>query len=210
MPPIAAVARTPVKGRQGLQDEADMFKSRSLKQNKQTPAKRGILRRLRADNSGTTAIEFGIVAAPFFALMVALIEVSLVFFANFTLENAVDQASRLIRTGQAQEQGFDEAQFKQAVCNHVSGVYDCMAGLKLDVRKFDDFTGINLPDPLDGNGELRNDFGYDSGAGGDVVVVRAFYEWNLIANFPGGLGNMPGGGRLLVATAAFRNEPFDD
>ncbi len=186
-----------------------MFKSRSRAPNGQTPGKRGIMRRLRADNSGATAIEFGIIATPFFALMVALIEVSLVFFANFTLENAVDRASRMIRTGQAQEQGFSEAQFKQAVCDNVSGLYDCMAGLKLDVQKFDDFTGISLSDPLDGDGELRTDFGFDIGGGGDVVVVRAFYEWDLIANLPGGLGNMPGGGRLLVATAAFRNEPFD-
>jgi len=187
-----------------------MFKSPSPQPNGKTPVKRGILRRLRADNSGATAIEFGIVAAPFFALMLALIEVSLVFFANFTLENAVDQASRMIRTGQAQEQGFSEAQFKQAVCDNVSGVYDCMAGLKLDVRKFDDFGGINLPDPLDGDGELLNNFGFDIGVGGNVVVVRAFYEWDLIANFPGGLGNMPNGSRLLVATAAFRNEPFEN
>jgi len=187
-----------------------MFKSPSPQPNEQFPVKKGILRRLRADNSGATAIEFGIVAAPFFALMLALIEVSLVFFANFTLENAVDQASRMIRTGQAQEQGFSEAQFKQAVCDNVSGVYDCMAGLKLDVRKFDDFGGINLPDPLDGDGELLNNFGFDIGVGGNVVVVRAFYEWDLIANFPGGLGNMPNGSRLLVATAAFRNEPFEN
>ena len=174
MPPVAAVARTPRKGGPGLHEEADMFKSSSPKPREQTAVKKGILRRLRADNSGATAIEFGIVAAPFFALMLALIEVSLVFFANFTLENAVDQASRMIRTGQAQEQGFSEAQFKQTVCDNVSGVYDCMAGLKLDVRKFDDFGGIDLPDPLDDDGELLNNFSYDIGTGGNVVVVRAF------------------------------------
>ncbi len=187
-----------------------MTKPEASTRNGAQGAKRGILHRFRADPSGVTAIEFGIVAAPFFALMVALIEVSLVFFANFTLENAVDKASRMIRTGQAQTQGFSEAQFKQSICDGVTGVYDCMAGLKLDVMRFDNFTGVNLPDPLDGNGELRTDFGFDPGASGDVVVVRAFYEWELIANFPGGLGNMPGGGRLLVATAAFRNEPFGD
>ena len=87
-----------------------MFKSPSPQLNEQSPVKKGILRRLRADNAGATAIEFGIVAAPFFALMLALIEVSLVFFGTFTLENAVDKTSRMIRTGQAQEQGFSEAQ----------------------------------------------------------------------------------------------------
>lgn len=52
--------------------------------------KRRILSHFTKDRSGASAIEFGIVAAPFFALIMALIEVSLVFFTNFTLENAVD------------------------------------------------------------------------------------------------------------------------
>ncbi len=47
-------------------------------------------------------------------------------------------------------------------------------------------------------------------ARGDVVVVRAFYEWPLAKLFPKAidLGNLQNGDRLLVATAVFRNEPF--
>lgn len=175
-----------------------------------TIEKGGILRRLRKDESGATAIEFGIIAIPFFALMVAIIEVSLVYFGNFSLENGVDQAARLIRTGQAQQQGFNETQFKESVCANVAGLSNCVSGLKVDVQRFDDFTGVNLDDPLTSDGELRDDFGFNPGVGGDVVVVRAFYEWDLIADLPGGLSNMPSGGRLLAAVAAFRNEPFDN
>lgn len=171
--------------------------------------KRRLLNLFRKDRSGTSAIEFGIVAAPFFALLLAIIEVSLVFFGGFTLENAVDQAGRLIRTGQAQEQGFNQAQFKTEVCNNVYALFDCAGGLKVEVLRFDDFNGISLSDPLDGAGNLRNDFGYDHGNGGDVVIVRVFYEWDLIAKFPGGLGNMNNGNRLLIASTTFRNEPFD-
>lgn len=185
-----------------------MSMSRSRSCGKSSLRKRGLLYRLRADNSGATAIEFGIIALPFFALLVALIEVSLVFFANFSLDSAVDEASRLVRTGQAQTQGFSETQFKQAICNNAHGLQNCMSTLKLDVKRFNNFSGVTMPDPLDDNGELRNDFTFDLGAGGDVIIVRAFYVWDLIANFPGSLGNMPDGGRLLVATAAFRNEPF--
>lgn len=173
--------------------------------------KRPLLRRLRKDRSGASALEFGIIAAPFFALLLALIEVSLVFFASFTLENAVDQAARLIRTGQAQQQGFSQDQFKQAVCEKVYAMIDCANGLKVEVQKFDNFSGISLGDPLDSSGNLKNSFGYDPGNGGDVVIVRVFYDWSLIADFPGvGLGNLPNGGRLLVAAATFRNEPFDN
>jgi Flp pilus assembly pilin Flp len=194
----------------GFQDKTDMFKSRKQAPNNNPAKYRGLLGRLRNDRSGATALEFAIIATPFFALMMAIIEVSLVFFANFTLENAVDQAGRMIRTGQVQQQGFSEGQFKQAICINAPAIFDCMSGLNIDVMKFNDFSGVNIPDPLDGNGELRSDFGYDPGAAGDVVVVRAFYVWDLIAKLPGGMGNMPSGGRLLVATAAFRNEPFDN
>ena len=187
-----------------------MFKSQERPPNI-TPAKsRGLLRRLHDDRSGTTALEFAIIATPFFALMLAIIEVSLVFFVNFTLENAVDKASRMIRTGQVQEQGFSETQFKQTICDNTSAIFNCMTGLKLDVAKYNDFSGVNIPDPLDADGELKSNFGFDPGVAGDVVIVRAFYEWDLIAQLPGGLGNMPSGGRLLSATAAFRNEPFDN
>jgi len=187
-----------------------MFKSRNRSKNQKSAKLRGLLGRLRDDRSGTTALEFAIVATPFFALMMAIMEVSLVFFANFTLENAVDQAGRMIRTGQVQEQGFNENQFKQEICNNSSALFDCMSELNIDVMKFNDFQGVSIPDPLDANGELKSDFGYDPGTPGDVIVVRAFYEWKLFAQIPGGLGNMPSGGRLLVATAAFRNEPFDN
>ncbi len=172
--------------------------------------KRRLLNLLRKDRSGTSAIEFGIVAAPFFALLLALIEVSLVFFAGFTLENAVDQAGRLIRTGQAQQQGFSQEQFKTSVCDNVYGLFNCASGLKVEVQRFDDFNGISLSDPVDGSGNLRDDFTYDPGNGGDVVIVRVFYEWDLVAKFPGGLGNMESGNRLLVAATTFRNEPFDN
>ncbi|MEC9368141.1 MAG: TadE/TadG family type IV pilus assembly protein [Pseudomonadota bacterium] len=174
-------------------------------------AQSGLLARLSRDRAGSSAIEFGLVAAPFFALLMAIIEVTLVFFGGFTLENAVDRAGRLIRTGQAQTQGFNQQQFKDTVCAQVYALFDCAAQLKVEVLRFPTFNGINLPSPTDGSGNLKNDFGYDPGNGGDVVVVRVFYEWSLIANLPGaGLGNMPNGSRLLVATTTFRNEPFDN
>jgi len=196
-----------------------MFKSGLHKQDRGFSFKPRILRRLNADNSGATALEFAIVATPFFALMLAIMQVSLVYIGNLVLENAVEQAGRMIRTGQVQQQGFSEEQFKQEVCDGVTGIFDCMNGLKLDVQRFENFTGVddgNFNPPLDEGGGLDDSgFGFDPGNGGDVVLVRAYYVWDLISIFPEsmgdielGLSNMPGG-RLLMATAAFRNEPFD-
>ena len=61
------------------------------------------LRRLRADQSGFTAVEFAAVALPFVMLLFGTISVCLFYFTNFTMENAVWQASRAIRTGQFQQ-----------------------------------------------------------------------------------------------------------
>jgi Flp pilus assembly protein TadG len=163
----------------------------------------------KRDSSGASALEFALLATPTILLLFAALEVGLVYFANLTLENATSQAARMIRTGQAHNANFDAAKFKQAVCSKVSGPISC-GGLKLDVRHFSSFGGSQLPPPLDANGNLTTNFTYDPGQGGDVVVVRAFYEWNLTAKMPKGiaLSNMGNGNRLLAATVAFRNEPF--
>ncbi|HXV24991.1 MAG TPA: hypothetical protein VED46_12120 [Alphaproteobacteria bacterium] len=82
--------------------------------------------------------------------------------------------------------------------------------LALDVRRFDDFSSSELTNPLDGEGNMQSNFTYDPGVGGEVVVVRAFYPWDLPGLMPAiiSLSNMSDNQRLLVATVAFRNEPF--
>ncbi len=167
------------------------------------------LGRFRRDKSGASALEFALVATPLILLLFAILQVGLVFFANFTLENAAAQGARLIRTGQAQNQGFDAAAFKNEVCKYMSEMLPC-AKLQLDVRCFDNFSGTEITNPLDSKGNLKTGFSYCPGDGGDVVVVRAFYPWDLPGLLPSivNLANMNDNNRLLVATVAFRNEPF--
>ena len=161
------------------------------------------------DASGASAVEFALVALPLFYLLFAILEVGIVFFANYTLENAVDQGARMLRTGQAQNQKFDAGMFKTEVCKHITAPLSC-GNLKLDVRRFTNFSSADLTQPLDAKGELKPNFSYDPGLGGDVVVVRAFYPLDLPALLPAAISmaNMAGGNRLVIATIAFRNEPF--
>lgn len=167
------------------------------------------LTRFRRDQNGVTAIEFGLVAAPFLGLMMAILETALLFFAAQTLETAVSNAGRLIRTGQAQQQGFDADTFKQQVCSQVMELFDCDAGLFLDVRTYQTFDSVNLTKPVDGNGNLQTDFVYQPGHGSEIVVVRAFYEWPTFSKLLGlNFSNLANGNHLIAATAAFRNEPF--
>src|SRR5262245_17195434 len=160
------------------------------------------------DCFGASALEFAIVAMPFLLLTLGIFEVGLVYFANQELDNAVAYGARLIRTGQAQTGGMDIAQFKDKMCKQLITL-NCN-GIKLDVRAFSDFSGAQLTQPLDGAGNLKQTFTFNPGNPGDIVVVRAFYEWDLASKLPEevGLSNMANGNRLLVSTVAFRNEPY--
>ena len=54
--------------------------------------------RMRRDQSGATAIEFAMVVGPFLALVFAIMEISLVYFVEFSIDNGVHKAARLIQT----------------------------------------------------------------------------------------------------------------
>src|SRR5687768_15437920 len=97
------------------------------------------VRRFARNRGGAAAIEFAIVAAPFFALLFAIMETALVFFAGQVLESAVGDAARMIMTGQAQKEGFSEARFKQEICDRAGGMFDCSSGVAVDVRTYTSF-----------------------------------------------------------------------
>ena len=69
---------------------------------------------------GATAVEFALVALPFLMLVFAIIELGLVFLVSITLESAVADVGRTIRTGQVQTGGGSAASFKTAVCDKMS------------------------------------------------------------------------------------------
>jgi Flp pilus assembly protein TadG len=170
-----------------------------------------IVRRFIRQQEGATAVEFGMVVAPFLALVFAIIETALVFFAGQTLETAGLDSARLIMTGQAQTQGFSQAQFKNAVCAKIYGLFSCQSGLYVDVKTYNAFSGIdNSKPPVDGNGNLKTgSFGYQPGGPGDIVVVRLMYQWPVYVSLLGlNLSDSGGSNRLLMSTIAFRNEPY--
>jgi Flp pilus assembly protein TadG len=170
---------------------------------------RWALRRFAQDHKGATAVEFALVALPFFAILFAILETALVFFAGQILETGLADAARLIRTGQAQEQGFDKTKFKQSVCDGVFALLDCDAGLKIDVRKLDNFSGAKTPLPIDASGNFKDDdFVFQPGEGGDIILVRAYYEWPTVLPDFASPSNLANGNYLLSAAATFRNEPF--
>ena len=167
-----------------------------------------IVRRFRREDDGVAAVEFALVAGPFLFLLFAIIEMAMVFFAGQVLETATSSASRLIMTGQAQTQNFDQTAFKNEICKKTNALMNC-AGIAVDVRTYTSFGGASTSKPVSSGTVNYSGMTYSQGAGGDIVVVRAVYEWPvLMPTFGLTIGDLANGKRLLMATAAFRNEPF--
>jgi Flp pilus assembly protein TadG len=168
-----------------------------------------LARRFIRQQNGAAAVEFALVAAPFLALVFAIMETAIVFFAGQALETAAADGARLIMTGQAQTAGFNQGQFKTAVCGKIYGLFNCNAGLFIDVKSYTSFSSANVSKPItNGNFDTSN-FGYSPGGPGEIVVVRLMYQWPVYVSLLGlNLGDVSGGKRLLMATYAFRNEPY--
>lgn len=167
------------------------------------------LRRFRRNRRGSAAVEFALVAPIFFALLFAIIETAFVFFAGQVLETVTQDSARMIMTGQAQNAGYSQAQFKTYVCGKIGVLFDCVNGIYVDVKSYPGFSSISINDPIDASKNFVPPNNYSAGGPGDIVVVRLFYQWPLFVTGLGyNISNLSGSKRLLSATAAFRNEPF--
>ena len=168
------------------------------------PAVAGKRRRAKGlwrDTSGSSLIEFSLVAVPLFFLIFGTIEIGLVYWATQQLENGTGEVARLVRTGQVHEQNLDQAQLKAQICARARALPSCAARLRLDVRSATTYDMIAAPTPLDGEGEIKDDasFEFAPGGGGDAALVTAFYDWRAV---------LIGQPYLLRASAPLRNEPY--
>ncbi|KQV04891.1 hypothetical protein ASC89_13980 [Devosia sp. Root413D1] len=173
------------------------------------------------NDSGVTAIEFGLLALPFFTIILAIVETALVFIAGQILDSAVNDSSRLIRTGQAQNgtPAYNAEAYREAICDGLYSMFDCDLAddkLRVSVTVVSDFGAVALGYPLKTGEDCKEDKcdwtlvdDYKPGKGGDVVLVQAYYKWPTVVNLPGfNFQTLPDGTRLLGASRVFRNEPF--
>jgi Flp pilus assembly protein TadG len=167
----------------------------------------GRARKFAKSQTGSSAVEFALIAAPFLAILIAMFETPLVFFAQQVLQTATTQAARLIMTGQAQSQNMTAAQFKQLVCTNATSMFDC-SKIYVNVKTFASFSSASMLNPVQGGTFSNAGMGYSLGNPGDIVIVQVFYLWPVVTGPLGyTLSNTNSGTDVLVASAAFRNEP---
>lgn len=174
------------------------------------------LRNARAgarDKSGSAAVEFSLVVVPFMALMMSTFEVGWFFFANSQTDAATIEASRLIRTGQAQKGGFDKAKFFTEVCPYVEAFGDCNETLTVEVDTFNSFAELAADvSPVVCSNDNVSDIAalaYDPGADNAIVRIRICLLYKTLNPTIGvNVSNVAGGKRRLYGTYIFRNEPY--
>ncbi|KQY35563.1 pilus assembly protein TadE [Caulobacter sp. Root1455] len=171
---------------------------------RQLLARLGLLRRFARADDGAAAIEFAFVAIPFLILVFAIIELGLTFLVSMSLENALSNVDRTIRTGTLQTSGGNAASFHQDVCNEMSWLgASCASALTLDVRVLPSFAQTkDLPKPLPGATS------FDPGGPNAIVLVRGYYKWPLITPLLEDAVAGSSGDREVTFAAVFTNEPY--
>lgn len=161
------------------------------------------------NRDGSAAIEFAMVAFPFFLMMFALLELGLVFVVDSVLANATFETGRLVRTGQASAASMTAEQFEADLCSRMNVFSaDCTDRISIDVRVIPAFTAP-LPDPMeDGETFDESKLTFNYGTYGDLILVRVWYRHPLYTTFLSqGLSRLNDGSARLMSTTAFRNEP---
>lgn len=164
--------------------------------------------RFGKDVRGVAAIEFAMLAFPFFLIVFAILETTSVFIGEMNLNQAVARASRFVRTGEIVGASLDENGLRQKICDEIGYMLECKS-IVIDLRSYSKFTDVPTLAPIAGGELNRGSFGFDKVNPGQIMALRAFYEWPLYTDiFRMFLSDLNGGRHLLMSVAVFKTEPF--
>lgn len=173
-----------------------------------TVTPQGLVRRFLKAQEGAAALEFSLIAAPFFMLLFGIIEVAMIIFASLILENGVVEATRTLRTGEFQETGGGADEFKGVVCDSMVAMIKCDEDFYMDVKVLSDFGSTDFSDP-EATDTFGEGFGFDNPDAGDIVLVRVYYMKKIYTPMLGRFfANAEDNKRVVAWSAAFEIEPF--
>ena len=173
------------------------------------------LRRFARADRGVAAIEFAFEGPPFILIFFVTIESGLMMLTEYSLQSAVQDSSRLVRTGQAQLNPLSQAQFKTEICKTAKLIIDCTGKVTVYVRSDANFQTLknNMPPLLNigpsVSGSPSSPGCYNPGQPAQPAAVVATYDWNFSAWGMGAFGNIGNSStRRLIGFTIFMNEPF--
>lgn len=162
-----------------------------------------ILAELRRDERGATAVEFAFVAPVMIFALLSLVEIGVIGMMSASLDSAVVESARRLRTGRDDAATSAEG-LEIQICNRMGGTYaNCRDRLVVGVQKYSRFANANAVAASPPAGEFAR------GVPGDIVVVKANYRWPLMTPFLAQAFERTGVFEVtLGARATFKNEPY--
>jgi Flp pilus assembly protein TadG len=178
----------------------------------------GARRNFWRDDRAVTAVEFAFIGPLFFYMLFTILETGAILFTEYVLQTSVQEAARIVRTGQAQEQKLTAALFKTKICDLANRTIDCDGKVTVYMRAENDFTALaaNTPSYLTIGPAVETDSSpprYQCGNPAQAVALIATYDWDFYVipswSTQHFMGNRNSGEtRRLSAFAIFKNEPF--
>lgn len=177
------------------------------------------------ERSGATAVEFGLVALPFIALVGACLENGLVAWEQEILQQAVIEAGRQIYTGsfQAANAGTTDkatliSRFRTAICTQPTGaprvtIFNC-ANVRVSITPAASYASATTVAPViinssgisDWNPNFQN---YTCGGASAIMVVQAAVDIPVFFPLLGAAtANLPNMRRAIQAATVFKIEPY--
>lgn len=193
------------------------------------PSPARLARRLRGfarASSGATAVEFGLLALPFLALVGATVEAGVTYWAQEMLQQAVADAGRQIYTGRFQTtnaavKGSTNLldAFRTELCmenGHARFTLFTCANVKISIVQADKFADATLVkptqvDPTTKVSDWNPSFsGYACGGSKAVMIVQAAVDFPVVFTLMNaGVATLPNRRRVLQAASVFQVEPYD-
>src|ERR1700738_515364 len=99
------------------------------------------LLRLGRDERAATAVEFALLITPLITLILASLQLSLIFYAGQALESVAISSGRTLMTGATQTAKDTQSQYHQVVCNNAPILFTC-GRLMVDVQSATSYSGI--------------------------------------------------------------------
>jgi Flp pilus assembly protein TadG len=167
-----------------------------------------LLRSLTRDREGSAAIEFAILALPFFVVIFAIAEIAVMYFVDSGLDAALHKAVRQVRVGVAKSGSWNVDKFKDVVCGELSYSFNCASQLKVRATVITNMASITKASPIsEGNLAVTEDF--NLGDSGSYVLVQAFLPWNpTFKLYTISSAKLSDGSYVLGSAELIKNEPF--
>jgi TadE-like protein len=182
------------------------------------------------NQNGVAAVEFALVGPLFLLMLYVIFETGIMLFSEYSIQASVQEAGRLVRTGQTQQPQtiggqqvrWDAAEFKKYICSKAS-IASCQQRLVVYMQGAPNFATLasqtpsfanlgpgNFPPPSSAPPNTPPKAPFDCGEPREAMALIVTYDWPFFVTFAmSAFSNINDKTkRRLVAYTLFRNEPY--